>query len=609
MSSAPMSATRKLSNVVLFASAFATLGLIACFAFLISRSFAQTLTPGEVRIASRPYLPQSQILRAESRVVRVGVVVRDDRGKVLNGLKSSDFAIYDDGKKQAVSEFTVETRQLRLPSDGPAATPATISQEQQLPRPRYVALFFDDLNTKFGDIRHVQLAAENFIHKGISLGDKVALFTASGQGTIDFTPDPSEILGAIEKLKFRGRTVQSPGCPRMTPYDAYEIATEPAPPINPNFQSVGGSPTYQAILREAIQCNCIDETNLDIGTCGTQQQQLIQSTAKQMWDSTHQMSQDTLRTLQAVVEYLSKRPGERVLVLASSGFMTGTMETDVDNLVDDALRSGVVINSLDAKGLYTEFPNQTQMETEDPDLSDSMAMHDAESFGPRLTSLTAAMADFAVGTGGRFFHNRNDLAAGYYSLAVAPETEYLLGFAPESEKLNGAFHKLKVDVSAPGKLSVEARPGYFAPASDVKKSGQPTPDEKIDAEVRGSEDRTDFPLTASTKSVTNAKGNKELSIQTRVDIAKLPFELQQDRHVEELTFVAALFDAQGKLVAGKEAQMDLAFKPENFARYSKTGINGGMSLEAPPGNYRLRVVIQEAVKGEMAATTRTVRIE
>jgi VWFA-related protein len=85
-----------------------------------------------------------------------------------------------------------------------------------------------------------------------------------------------------------------------------------------------------------------------------------------------------------------------------------------------------------------------------------------------MMTLTAAMADFAVGTGGRFFHNRNDLNAGYYSLAAAPETEYLLGFVPGKEEFKAKFHKLKVTVSAPGKLNVQARPGYFAPTKEFQ---------------------------------------------------------------------------------------------------------------------------------------------
>ena len=54
--------------------------------------------------------------------------------------------------------------------------------------------------------------------------------------------------------------------------------------------------------------------------------------------------------------------------------------------------------------------------------------------------------------------------------------------------------------------------------------------------------------------------------------------------------------------------MELALKPESFDRFSKTGINGVMQLEAPPGGYRLRVVVQEAMQQAISATSKEVRM-
>jgi hypothetical protein len=126
--------------------------------------------------------------------------------------------------------------------------------------------------------------------------------------------------------------------------------------------------------------------------------------------------------------------------------------------------------------------------------------------------------------------------------------------------------------------------------------------------VRGSEKRSDFPLTVSEESAT-AKGAPELRIQTHVDILKLPFKQQNGLRVDMLTFVAALLDSGGKMITGKEAQMQFALKPESFERFSKSGISGVMSLEAPPGAYRLRVVVEEAMHGEMSATSQQVQIQ
>ena len=54
--------------------------------------------------------------------------------------------------------------------------------------------------------------------------------------------------------------------------------------------------------------------------------------------------------------------------------------------------------------------------------------------------------------------------------------------------------------------------------------------------------------------------------------------------------------------------MNLALKENSFSQFSEKGIDAKMFLDAPPGTYQLRTVVQEAVKGSMAAATRSVEI-
>ena len=78
------------------------------------------------------------------------------------------------------------------------------------------------------------------------------------------------------------------------------------------------------------------------------------------------------------------------------------------------------------------------------------------------------MAELADGTGGTYFHNSNDLEAGFQSLTVAPEYVYLLEISLENLKPDGTYHHLKVKVDRDG-LKLQARRGYFAPAPEKKK--------------------------------------------------------------------------------------------------------------------------------------------
>lgn len=70
-------------------------------------------------------------------------------------------------------------------------------------------------------------------------------------------------------------------------------------------------------------------------------------------------------------------------------------------------------------------------------------------------------------------------------------------------------------------------------------------------------------------------------------------------------FIGEPVDAGGKMVAAKEGEMDLALKDDSLARLTGSGVNAGLKLAAPPGAYKLRVVVQDA-EGRMASQDRNV---
>ena len=192
-----------------------------------------------------------------------------------------------------------------------------------------------------------------------------------------------------------------------------------------------------------------------------------------------------------------------MLLLSSSGFLSGTLDQQQDAIINEAVRAGIVINSLDAKGLYAEAPggpiNESNELTEIPV---SSTLFQVQSLGDRLDSEDSAMARFAESTGGLLFRNNNDLDLGFYQLGVLPSVTYLLGFPPAED---GEYHKIKIELKNSGGRIVLVRPGYFAPGGKAA-SAQPTSADKIDAEMRGSGEKTGVPATISEKFGASASG-------------------------------------------------------------------------------------------------------
>ena len=71
---------------------------------------APSVDPQEVRLAAFPYFPKPAItLKAEARLVDIGVVVRDSQGHSVRGLSKSDFEIRDEGKWREITAFSVQS--------------------------------------------------------------------------------------------------------------------------------------------------------------------------------------------------------------------------------------------------------------------------------------------------------------------------------------------------------------------------------------------------------------------------------------------------------------------------------------------------------------------
>lgn len=81
------------------------------------------------------------------------------------------------------------------------------------------------------------------------------------------------------------------------------------------------------------------------------------------------------------------------------------------------------------------------------------------------------MAELADGTGGKFFHNSNDLEGGFQALTAVPEYVYLLELSLRDVKQDGAYHLLKVKVDQKD-LKLQARRGYFAPKPEKSKNAR-----------------------------------------------------------------------------------------------------------------------------------------
>jgi VWFA-related protein len=541
----------------------------------------------EVRVSSHAYLPPSPYtLRTDTSLVEISAAVRDAHGKPVSGLTKADFRVLDDKKQREIAAFEVETV-----SHG-AAIPNTAITEKTGPNspaatpfirpPRFLALFIDDVNAKdrahAGELKQTQIAAEKFVREALGTGVRIGVFTVSGTPSLDFTTDEAKILSAIAALKPHVRMPENgltDPCPWIPPYLAMRIITD---------QDRGA---MSVVLADSAY-------KAKIHLCAGATPDQVRNQAEETWRRVKEISTDTLNAIGSVVVHLGNMPGRRELLIASSGFLDASNQELKDKIIDRALHAGVTIGALDSKGLFIDDPADPTRLVE--------AQYKATETNAWVMTLNLPMANLAEATGGVFYHNSNDLTAGFRELGTAPDVIYHLSFRPDGIAPDGAYHRLKVNlVDKKGNWSLQYRPGYFAPNEARPKE---TLQSKIDSEILAENTVAEIPVGIA---VRQAKAT--LSVTVTVDISKLRFTNRGDRQIERIAFTTALIDARGNIAAAKEGVMDLALTEATYKRLASTGLNAVLTLPVSPGTYKLRQVVEEAVDGKLACSTHSVTIQ
>ncbi|MGB6687350.1 MAG: VWA domain-containing protein [Terracidiphilus sp.] len=398
--------------------------------------------------ATQPQQGTPPNLQLNVERILVPVVVRDGQGRSVGDLKESDFAVFDNGKPRTISSFTIETRETsdaEANSETVAAGPADKSTGVAAPSrsvPGRITVFvFDDLHLNFDDLARVKSAADAALDQALAGSDLAVVVSISGKTNSGLTRDRTKLDAAIAgiqpQLLYR---IETGECGAIDYYQADLIENKH------DSTALNDAVTRIAVCNRSIQLSNGDREM-------TERQ--VSSAARRVMEIGRLDVQTTYGTIAAMVRRLATLPGQKSMILVSPGFLNVEAEamTAQSQILDLAAQSDITISALDARGLYTS------------ELSASERGPGAGGQNPtyRRNEMRLAedpMAELADGTGGTFFHNDNDLAAGFRRLAAAPEAIYLLELLLDQGKPDGRYHTLKVKVDRGG-LELQARRGYF----------------------------------------------------------------------------------------------------------------------------------------------------
>ncbi|MGB7555852.1 MAG: VWA domain-containing protein [Candidatus Korobacteraceae bacterium] len=516
----------------------------------------------------------STTFKVKVNLVEVRVVVRDAYGKAVGNLKQEDFQLTDNGKAQIISKFSVEqAAATRSPKPAGSGTPIE-DAGPKMPE-RYIAYLFDDIHLKFGDLAQVRESAWHNLQT-LQPTDRAAILTTSGQTQLDFTDDRDKLHDTLNRLLPRpitGSGVQE--CPDISYYMADQI-------INKNDQIAA-----EVVMQEAASCGVPVKINE------------LRNLAQRALNLGDHETQVSLSTIRDVIRRIAAMPGQRSIILVSPGFYNPDQLQEQMDIADRALHSGVTVNTLDARGLYTTMP----------DASTQAPSHDTA--GPMLNYMrdeasadADVLSDLAYATGGTFIQNTNDLVGGLRRLATPPEYSYLLGFSPQNLKFDGHFHNLKVTVKGQ-KLNIQARKGYYAPKQAASAAEQAK--QQIRDEVFSQEELHDLPVELHTQFFKTSDDDAKLSVLVKLDVQHLHYRKVDGRNNNSLTVVSAVFDRNGNFVTGNQKTLHMHWKDETLGTKLASGVTLKSSFDVKPGSYLVRLVVRDD-EGQLAAQNGAIEI-
>lgn len=539
---------------------------------------------------------QAQLtLKVPVDVVVVNTTVTNKQGNPVGDLTANDFKVYEDGKPQPIHTFALESYKATKPLNAAGLKPMDAAAAAEAPnhtQPRLISIVVDDVTSPASDYyRSMTKAAERFVERELGPGDQVALLAGSGRFQYPFSNDRQLLLERIRTLSgsLNLGAVPRSTCPTLTDLQAQRIAM--------SRSDVLGQQSLDVAREESLDCLGIR------GQPGAEEiaENHSRSAATVQLHETEYRSRTLLQTLRQHVRSLKHFEAGKNVILFSNGFVFQELVYELQDIVDQALRAGVVLYTMDLRGLYTGVPQAGDIVHTPTNMMREKRFFMEED----MSSKEGPLNQLAHDTGGIYYHNSNDLYAGLQEITNRQAYYYVLTYASPSAKADGRYHRIKLEVSRPG-LELSYRNGYYAPKEEL--TFERRRKEDILEALKAPGDVNEIPISLSYNYYQLNDERYEVAFVTQVDIHRMQFLEEESRRRNLISLVLVAFDEADRYVDGLVKTVDFNLTPSSYSELISRGLASKVNFQLPPGRYKIKAVVRESTQSKMGALTKPIEI-
>jgi VWFA-related protein len=551
-----------------------------------------------------PTPPDDQVVRIATDLIQVDVTVTNKNGKVVTGLNADEFELYENGKRQEISNFSFVSKHVGsvTASDRAASPNQTSAATTQLTKREVrntFAIVVDDLNMSFASVVYLRKALKRFVDQQMQPGDLVAIIrTGGGVGALQqFTSDKQLLNAAIDKIRWNSLGASG--------VDALTAVGQSPEDVTDRFQRETdqlGSKTRTSV---GLNDNISDKrrTDSEVSRNARGQDQGI-------------FAQTTLGVIRFVISGLTKLPGRKAMMLFTDG-----LDIDMDSnksrgdavysylqdIADLAGRSSVVIYTFDTKGMK---PMQIEASDNTYEIIDG---HREQKMRIRLDDFRDSqegLAYLAHQTGGRALLNSDDLNGGIERALDEQAGYYLIGYLPDADTFDAAkrkFNKLEVKVKRPG-LNVSYRSGFFSTSSE--QTPQLTVEKQIAEALTSPFAQNDIVLNINALYADDAADGPYLRSFLHIDARRLKFhDDPKGWKVASFDVAAVTFGDNGQPAENKESKYTIKAKGATYDTMLERGFVYVLIMPVKKyGVYQYRVAVRDADTGKLGSASQIVEV-